>query len=888
MRGQAAVVIAVGNFVAAAALGLPLGPNGAVNPLRSGNSRQRLRVAEHATESLTLTATSPISSWGAGRLKMWSMASPIEEENVLLHFRLVSVTLYCVMVLTFESLVIHTVLALARNSDELAGKTRQSLLTKTLSAASHSAVYPSMLSMLFVGCRMYVLATTDGLGEPPAWVKGCMIIATVGMTFQFLVMLLLPFGTDDAEHCIEQIGGRFDVHPNMHGPCFKNDQLKISFWFLQIMTMALIYIGALGVLIGIATFPSETTQIPYAVICTCILSALYFVVFAMVWAAHTYEDLVGAEESRFRRVALCMGATVQTSPMVAVVFLVARMRALQLDPPLGIPPRWAQFCFIAVTAAAYLETIMSAYIGATGQEVTQKSADAHALKVLKGIYGIHVYSASRVAHTIKHAFSAMIYLGLVAIAVAVLQMKAKDGNPAPLSPTVNAVYWYAVLYFGINCAQWLTFFARDVLNQKWEMTQSTVLAAGVSTTFVPLLCILFVACRMRALQITHQQGSPPGWTQDCMLFSIFATCSQVLCCLLMPLFTNHPPEVDGDGNAEYDLRPMIGAYAVAIIKYVALLGIHGGTAAVCVAIFTMTPETAKREVHSVDLKHIFVSIGVGMLVVCISMLLSSAKVVGLAIKLGIESVPDSVIGARIKVGKAALSICEGYVNIEGFHIENPTRRLLHEDYEPHWRGDNQHFITVGKLIVKINMWRLAKSFGKEFELTAIVLHGVHVIVEKPSTKELSNVGIMKEFLESSQGAHSDQQAPKETTVETHEHATVFVEHVDIKDIRGKVISPFFSADFPLIGKVKVTVTEKQGGGMQPTEVVTMILKSIVSQITEPALAKSKDLVRRLCEISHCCGPWAGSSPQALTAEKSTRHMEKDLPAAFPRGQRTKE
>jgi len=117
MRAQVVIVIAVANFSAAAALGLPLGPDWVANPLRvdepaprSGNGRQRLRAAEHATESLALTATSPISAWWAGRVKMWFMVSPVEKEKPLLHSRPVSVALYCAIALAVVTMLLMLLL----------------------------------------------------------------------------------------------------------------------------------------------------------------------------------------------------------------------------------------------------------------------------------------------------------------------------------------------------------------------------------------------------------------------------------------------------------------------------------------------------------------------------------------------------------------------------------------------------------------------------------------------------------------------------------------------------------------------------------------------------------------------------------------------------------
>merc|ERR1719321_1546392 len=128
------------------------------------------------------------------------------------------------------------------------------------------------------------------------------------------------------------------------------------------------------------------------------------------------------------------------------------------------------------------------------------------------------------------------------------------------------------------------------MGTEMPILRDATVAAGISLGLAPLLCILFVATRMRALQITQQQGAPPGWAQDCMNIAVFATCVQSLCCLVMPIFVGSACKVDEDGNPDYDLEPMIGAYAIAVLKYVMLMALHGSVITVCVAVYVMTPE----------------------------------------------------------------------------------------------------------------------------------------------------------------------------------------------------------------------------------------------------------------------------------------------------------
>mmetsp|Transcript_89349 Transcript_89349/g.158520 ORF Transcript_89349/g.158520 Transcript_89349/m.158520 type:complete len:902 (-) Transcript_89349:76-2781(-) len=637
-----------------------------------------------------------------------------------LYFRPVSTTLYCVMVLTVQSMIVYTALAIARNVDELSGEMKVSKITDTLTAASRSTVYSSMLSMLFVACRMYVLATTQGLGEPPLWVKGCMVAATLGMTLQILLVLAMPLFTRESKSAnakafSDLAGDTNDVHPKIAPHVFHTAIGKQTAWASQIATMFTVYGGTAGVLVGVVIFPAQSTKISAAVQCTCWLSVLYFSVYLILWCARTNRDY--AQERYARRAekieasALAMSQVVRKAPMFAVVFLAARMRALQLDPPYGMPPPWAQLCLYGMTGALYLETISAAYVGATGTEAV-------------GYYGIHVYRAKPIAHAVQHTFALLVYAGLVPVTAVIMIMKAHDGTTAPLSPMMKSVLLFSVLYFGVHIGQWISAFFQDICKKHFKVMQDTLLAAGVSITFVPVLCILFVACRMRALQITQQMGSPQGWAEDCMYLCVFATYVQVIACLLLPIFTNAATEVDADGNASYDLRPMVGAYAVTVVKYVALLSLHGGVLAICVAVFTMTPDTAHAgNKGRFDLWQLAQMVCVTMLITLLALSLSSAKVIGMAIKLGIESADEPLLGTNIWVGRAALSVCDGYVNVGGLVVDNPPAQAGKQ-----WKSSC--LMKVDKLIVKINIWRLVKSLGKEFQITAIVLEGLQLTIEK--------------------------------------------------------------------------------------------------------------------------------------------------------------
>jgi hypothetical protein len=615
---------------------------------------------------------------------------------------------------------------------------------------------------------MYVLATTQGLGEPQSWVKKCMYVSSGGICLQILLVLLLPKVTDvpaevdeaeskrssrsspRAEHdatdiveappeveekpnLVKLTGEDNDVHPLLNMFDFKEGKtcLKPFFWALQLLSILCIYGGIAGVIYGIKTYPAQSTKISPAVICTVFLTMVFMSTYFLLWFASILPETAG--RPCLRRGALAMSSVVRRAPMFAVVFLASRMRALQLDPPYGMPPEWMQKCFFGITALIYFEAFLSFMIGALGT-------------LRRGDYGVYLFRCEwRILHLFQYMSGLISTLAIVPIIYGVVTMEDKTGMAAPLSTTVRMTLVLAAVYFSVHLGQAFTFFMEDMANIEYPVWQHTFIRAGISVSFAPLLSILFVATRMRALQITQQQGAPPGWAQDCMIICVFATCVQAMCCVLLPLFIGQACKVDDDGNPDYDLKPMVGAYTVQVVKYIALLCLHGGVIAICVAIFVMTPETAHGEAlrRIQGAKAILELLALLCVIVLLALLLSSAKVVGMAVKMAIESVDRAFLGTDIEIQAAALNLCKGYVNVKEMTVKQPEEEILYE-VDPEtghvtahrtgrtltWQQD--YVLKVHLVLIKINLWRLVTSYGQEFEITNISLTGIHANIEKPT------------------------------------------------------------------------------------------------------------------------------------------------------------
>merc|ERR1719265_1846821 len=134
--------------------------------------------------------------------------------------------------------------------------------------------------------------------------------------------------------------------------------------------------------------------------------------------------------------------------------------------------------------------------------------------------------------------------------------------------------------------------AKDFLG--WEMRRVSELMENAKGTiqFCPMLAILFVGTRMRALMLTDNKGAPQGWVQDGMYMATWSIMIQFIMCLITPLATGSPAKLDEDGNIKWEPNNTILFYIVQSIRWLGFVLLYGGIITVIVGVYVMTPETA--------------------------------------------------------------------------------------------------------------------------------------------------------------------------------------------------------------------------------------------------------------------------------------------------------
>merc|ERR1712098_528904 len=86
------------------------------------------------------------------------------------------------------------------------------------------------------------------------------------------------------------------------------------------------------------------------------------------------------------------------------------------------------------------------------------------------------------------------------------------------------------------------------MGSRLDLSIQTLEAARSNVEMSPMMCVLFLGTRMRALQITHNAGEPQGYVQNAMTFQVVCMCMQLFTSFLTPMSLGGTPAVDQDGT----------------------------------------------------------------------------------------------------------------------------------------------------------------------------------------------------------------------------------------------------------------------------------------------------------------------------------------------------
>jgi hypothetical protein len=367
---------------------------------------------------------------------------------------------------------------------------------------------------------------------------------------------------------------------------------------VRFVAMAALYVGFVVVCVGAFLMESpdalkdvwgEAGQPPVspAVNATMFMAYLYF--FCYVCLAVLRQINNPAHRSYIGLFNLCC-MCVNLAPMMCVLFIGARMRALQIDPVAGAPQAWAQNCFYMCTGSLYVQVLLILAIGMfIGGKVEKGAFDGDV------IFTVGNQSLFSVLSALRWITMLCLYGGVIAVVVSVFTIENKK-DPAltpPISSAMNCVMNLTGQYFFVYCGIYVISTIRQFSGPLTLVKAGkTFDAAKATVMFCPMLSILFIGVRMRALQITNGNGAPQGAAQDCMFLATWAVMLQLLLCLVLPCFSGKEVETDEDGNVKTSGASGAGMFFLEGFRYLCMLSMYGGAVGIVHALLTMTPENA--------------------------------------------------------------------------------------------------------------------------------------------------------------------------------------------------------------------------------------------------------------------------------------------------------
>merc|ERR1719440_960226 len=231
------------------------------------------------------------------------------------------------------------------------------------------------------------------------------------------------------------------------------------------------------------------------------------------------------------------------------------MRALQMDPVGGNPQRWAQRCFYAASYCLIAQTCMAAVVPlclkAKALPKDEKTVEGDVKYEFEGEEGQGLLP--KILTALRFIIMLSVYACTTAVVCSVFTIQHPDGKELtpPLSPTMQCVLNLVFQYFVIYLLLWIYYTVEDFVGLDMSIlaaAKDAIESAKATVQFAPMLSVLFVATRMRALQMTQNKGAPQGWVQDGMYLASWAVLIQFMMCLLMPIFTGKkftPDTLDG-------------------------------------------------------------------------------------------------------------------------------------------------------------------------------------------------------------------------------------------------------------------------------------------------------------------------------------------------------
>merc|ERR1719299_329616 len=301
-----------------------------------------------------------------------------------------------------------------------------------------------------------------------------MYACTYSVLAMTLVALVVPLLTGEKVKMNE----RGDIDEE-HQP-FKNTIAAVGFTVLKYLIMIGLYVGAICIIYGTYTYVppkgawpgDKIPPVSPAVGCTMILATMYFIVYAGIQFGETFQSFSGVDSSKLKGALEGAICTMFFAPMLAVLCIGARMRALQMDPINGNPQRWAQNCFYMCTYAIMMQCILAIavplVVGGSVKAGDKGKGDVE--------YEVNNKMLGTCLLVMRYIVMFSVYLGIAAVIWSVFVIehpKGKQYTP-PISVTMQCVINLTFQFFIVYLMIWICLTIKELTGWEWHLITNTM------------------------------------------------------------------------------------------------------------------------------------------------------------------------------------------------------------------------------------------------------------------------------------------------------------------------------------------------------------------------------------------------------------------------------
>lgn len=331
--------------------------------------------------------------------------------------------------------------------------------------------------------------------------------------------------------------------------------------------------------------------------CVISLTVQYFAIYTALAVCRTLAQFTGGGSGggffSLMKIMEMAATTVTYAPMLSVLFLGVRMRAIQLSQgqteKYKLPQPWVQTSMYvatyAVLAQVLLVLIMPIFSGEGGVKCdSEGNLDLSSVKPSM---------ITTILNIVRYVVMLSLYISIACVCVGAFLMEGPKeiwgDKPPPVSPavscTMNLTWQFFIVYLGVAVARTLV----QVSGSSPLLTKiiGVFTMAKLTVNFAPMLCILFIGARMRALQMDPKNGNPQVWAQRCFYMCTYSVMVQCILCIAAPLLLRDCVCKQGasEGDVVFQSPNQTINMVLSVIRYVCLVCLYAGFTAVMVSVF---------------------------------------------------------------------------------------------------------------------------------------------------------------------------------------------------------------------------------------------------------------------------------------------------------------